>query len=394
MERYRHLHTFEPDYWIPGFPIELEKGAILFDTQTQTVLLQLKFWNCSSHNISSVHLSIDCYDDASLPLQPQEFRYMDLQVSPHNSFGEKIAIPLANSITRKVDISVTRVVLDNAEVVEEEQFAKIKKKGQPQSISTMDSHYIEEMELILNSKLSKNWKFIPCEIDESTWVCVCGKYNRLSDSACIRCGENREYLLELFSTQNLDAHYTERIELERQKEAKNLEVLSNNQLTTHGIPFYKKRVFKVISIALAFILVVGSIFAFMFKDNIKYVINEAYFTQTKQHYTDTIEKLKSSGLDSETSEELQECYYQLGILYLNANQYSLAANSFNEISMPYKDAESKLYETYYLWGKNEMKKENYHAARVYLEKANGYSDADSLLNDLHSLENRKNHIFD
>ena len=132
----------------------------------------------------------------------------------------------------------------------------------------------------------------------------------------------------------------------------------------------------------------------MFKDNIKYVINEAYFTQTKQHYTDTIEKLKSSGLDSETSEELQECYYQLGILYLNANQYSLAANSFNEISMPYKDAESKLYETYYLWGKNEMKKENYHAARVYLEKANGYSDADSLLNDLHSLENRKNHIFD
>ena len=41
-----------------------------------------------------------------------------------------------------------------------------------------------------------------------------------------------------------------------------------------------------------------------------------------------------------------------------------------------------------------MKKENYHAARVYLEKANGYSDADSLLNDLHSLENRKNHIFD
>ena len=76
----------------------------------------------------------------------------------------------------------------------------------------MDSHYIEEMELILNSKLSKNWKFIPCEIDESTWVCVCGKYNRLSDSACIRCGENREYLLELFSTRNLDAHYTERIE--------------------------------------------------------------------------------------------------------------------------------------------------------------------------------------
>ena len=135
---------------------------------------------------------------------------------------------------------------------------------------------------------------------------------------------------------------------ELNKEAKNLEVLSNNQLTTHGIPFYKKRVFKVISIALAFILVVGSIFAFMFKDNIKYVINEAYFTQTKQHYTDTIEKLKSSGLDSETSEELQECYYQLGILDVNANQYSLAANSFNEISMPYKDAESKLHETYYL----------------------------------------------
>ena len=383
MERYKHLHTFEPDYWIPGFPIELEKGAILFDTRTQTVLLQLKFWNCSSRNISSVHLSINCFDDAGLPLGSQEFRYMDLQVPPHSSFGEQTAIPLTNSITRKVDISITRVVLDNSEVVEEKQFSKAKKKDPPQLISSMDSHYIEEMELILGSKLPTSWKFIPCETDESTWLCTCGQYNRISDSSCVRCGEDREHLLKLFSMEALAAHYTERITLENQKEAEALEAENARKLELQKKFSHAKKFLKKLVIALTCIAAIACLSAVIFKDNINNLIKDIYYIQATNYvdsgnYNDAIEKYIDSGLNPETSEEIQECYYQLGIINMNAKEYNSAISSFKNIDSAYKDTSEKIQETYYLWGKSEIQKGNYLKGANYLASANNYKDSSEL----------------
>lgn len=401
MNRYKRLTEYVPTQWTPGFPVEIEKGAILYDTQTKTVLLQLKLWNCSSQVVSSVHLSIDCFDDAGIDAGKQTFRYLDLEVIPHCFFGDSTAIPLTNPITRNVNVEITKVVLKGGKVVDRDSFTSSPFSGELLPISTMGSKHLEEICRILETELPIYWQFIPTVQSENVWTCTCGKYNLIEDTKCVRCGEDREDLFHLFSPQTLDAHYEQRMEAERkaeeerqERERQQIQAREEEERLKKEQLYAKrqkiKRILKRVSIVGVILLIIIGGLTVTLKDNVSQFIQRTQAASLFKNgeYEAAAQKYLDSGAFTNASDPVQECYYQLGLACLSEQDYEGAVAAFLKNSNSYKDVSDKKQEAFYWWGKAEMEKENYGTAREYLKKAQNYNDSAFLIDQCHYAEGR------
>jgi len=59
-----NIRYIDLNYWFRDWPIEIINGSLLYDTVNENIALQLKICNISKESISSVYISVECFDEA------------------------------------------------------------------------------------------------------------------------------------------------------------------------------------------------------------------------------------------------------------------------------------------------------------------------------------------
>ena len=193
-ERYNMVFRLPPRLYLEGSPILIEAGAIQKDTQTNKLLVQLKFRNISSKTIIACKVKINAYSVSGDQLDGVEsFSYLDLNVHSGEEFGSKTPIYLPNYETRKFTSCVTQVVFAdnsiwNAEATEWSQVSE------PTKIENglQDNSRIHDGELVKQYKIEvgNHSDYYP-EIKDGLFYCTCGNINMDSVEHCHFC--RREY---------------------------------------------------------------------------------------------------------------------------------------------------------------------------------------------------------
>ncbi len=68
-ERFIRLYQIGNDLYLDGSPIVISAGALLHDTVTGSIIVQLKFQNISSKNIMAAKIKLCAYDVTGKALQ-------------------------------------------------------------------------------------------------------------------------------------------------------------------------------------------------------------------------------------------------------------------------------------------------------------------------------------
>jgi len=111
MERYTSLYRLPENQYTAGSPVLLEAGALLKDSRTGAVLVQLKMRSVSVKPIRAVMVAVDAFDVSGAPLEGvAEYQYLDLSVPRDEPFGQHQAIVLPDANTRRASVRCTRVV--------------------------------------------------------------------------------------------------------------------------------------------------------------------------------------------------------------------------------------------------------------------------------------------
>lgn len=210
--RFERLFQLPPNLHSADSPVILLAGVLLRDTQSQKVLVQLKFKNISSHKVKAVKVHIAMYDVIGERIGgTKEYQYLDLGVNSGDVFGSNKAIILPNAESKSFAIESLNVVLDDNLV----QDITMPLAALPDSESLEE--VLKHPELFKQFRLEINEQAIyaPQEIGD-TWSCSCGEWNGTEE--CSNCGANKEYLFSVYDPSFLINKTKTR--LRKEKEAK------------------------------------------------------------------------------------------------------------------------------------------------------------------------------
>lgn len=340
-ERFIRLYELQNSLYSVESPVIVSAGALLKDTQTNNMIVQLKFHSVSATPIKALKVGIAAFDIAGKEIEGvDEYQYLDLNIQNGYEFGSNKAIVMPDAVTRSFSIRNITVVLENGNV----QDVSMPMTALPKTTSLQSG--LKDAELVKQYKLAVNDKsaYIPQETDD-LWMCSCGEWN--NGSSCTKCHGQKNTVFSAYNTSALANAMNIRLAEERQyrveqerlaekaraDEAKRLEVEAKR----------RKEQTKKAKIALAIILpVVGIVLAFA-----------CYF------YPDVIKP----GREYQTAEEL-----------LNAGKYDEAIEAFEKLG-DYKDSRERAQEIYYNEAEKLFTDGEYIAAATAFEKIGDYQDA-------------------
>jgi len=184
MERYSTLYRIPESQYTPGCPVCIAAGALLKDNQTGDILAQLKFKNISSRVIAGLVVAVDAADMGGSPLDGvPEYSYLDLNVTRDEEFGQKKAILLPDSNTRRFTARCKKIFFTDGGVWEAPADAVWAPFGIP---DLLDSALGQELAEQYRRDTAPSAKYVPT-IHLDLWSCTCGAINRAEELACHAC---------------------------------------------------------------------------------------------------------------------------------------------------------------------------------------------------------------
>ena len=116
-ERYTRLFSLPNNLHLDGAPLLIAAGALLKDTQSGKVLVQLKLQNLYHAPLTACKVHIHAFDPSGVELEGVEnFSYLDLHAPCGADFGTKTPITLPDSTTRRVSACVIQAVFEDGTV--------------------------------------------------------------------------------------------------------------------------------------------------------------------------------------------------------------------------------------------------------------------------------------
>lgn len=204
--RYFRLQNVEVTEYVLDAPVEIEKGALLLEATSKTVILQLRLFILDRlDQVSSVSLNIYGYSDTNEPIEnfsPHIYTYMDVYLEKKKSFGDKTPIILDPRI-RKVKVEIDRIVFLNGKVWKDSEGYLTYPSQKP--VSSIGKDLLPQFERE-TSKLQKsakqNFQYIPQQFD-NYWQCTCGRPNTNSMEVCKRCDLTKKFIFQATSVDYL-----------------------------------------------------------------------------------------------------------------------------------------------------------------------------------------------
>lgn len=218
-ERFTKLYELQKNLYSEGSPIVVSAGALLKDTQTNSIIVQLKFHSVSAKVIKALKVGIAAFDIAGKEIAGvSEYQFLDLNIHNGQEFGSNKAIVMPNLVTRSFSIkSITVVLADGCVQSVSLPFSPLPAPKAIQSVLT-------DAELIMQYKLKTNDSavYIP-QKSLDLWQCHCGEWN--SYSVCSKCNGEKSTIFAAFDlpllTNEMNARLAEdaqrKAEIEQQK---------------------------------------------------------------------------------------------------------------------------------------------------------------------------------
>lgn len=411
-ERFKQLFQLEDNLYTDAAPVIIEKGSLLLDKQTNTLLIQLKFHSLSVKKIKALTIRISTYY-ASGEKHPEtvEYQYLDLLVEYGTRFGEKKAILLKEAVIRSFSIDSYSVVYEDKTVEE----VKGVFKPLPVSKELQEEWINLELQKQYRMETTEEAKYIPIRY-QNLWRCTCGEWN-LRDT-CSVCQSEKEKIFGKLNVQNLIAAMEERLKKEveeREEQRKREEEEAQKQEALRQEEEIKrKRLLKTARRIAAPVILVG-IFAFgiypgVIKPSMEYKHAKELLSEEK--FDESIDAFKALGdykdatdmitearrlldkdlIDEKGYDAAKEIYEDLGkedvvkeITYqevknlMSEEKYADAINIL--INFEYKDSEELLQEAEYDRGIQVLEEKDYRRAIGYFGKAKDYKDASSKIGE-------------
>lgn len=196
-ERFKKLKDIELRKQVINCPVEIEKGAIIYDAKKQECLLQLKLRNLTQKAVNEISVEITCYDENGNVFnadKPVKYTYILTENSYKLYLCDKTAIELKSKIVTSADIKISRVIYDENSVWEYD----VNYERVPKEQTAIPKILLDE--LMRESDSQYPLTFFPV-IDNDEWYCACGKIN-IADT-CSRCGTKKDWIFEHTKITNL-----------------------------------------------------------------------------------------------------------------------------------------------------------------------------------------------
>ena len=213
-ERYTRLFSLPQDLYSPGAPLVIAAGALLKDSQTGSVLAQLKLRSISDVEISAVQLQVVGRDMSKAEVCREEHQYLDLHVRRDELFGAKEAIPLPVRSVRSFSVQVLAVFFSDGS-----RYSGTGGPWLPLPEQQDLNARLFDAELIRQYRLetSEHSRYVPQTVGD-LWMCTCGELNH-SGEPCYRCSLTLEDARRLLDVEFLRIKKTERLEAEALRQA-------------------------------------------------------------------------------------------------------------------------------------------------------------------------------
>ena len=186
--RYNEIKKSYCNLYCAGSPLVLSAYALLQDTETHTVILQVKMKSVAKKEISAVILEIEARDIIEKPLKGiPEYQFLDLSVSRDAEFGTSSAIILPDATTRDVTISCSSVVFSDGTAWSSDPNTSWKSIPTEKPLSDI----FDDPE-VLDYFIAENGSDCCCEPalypDLELWQCAAGHLNTTEEKECHCCG--------------------------------------------------------------------------------------------------------------------------------------------------------------------------------------------------------------
>lgn len=207
-ERFTIIYKFNINKDFIDCPVEIDKGAVLFDRANHKCVLQLKFKNSSKKSVRNLDIQITYFDESGNEYNTQA-SYNERE-EKDGYFGNDKIVELACDNVKTVDINIIRVVLDDSTVWEFEEEKKKELKTQTMIPSILKEQVMRDFDI----SVAKEFSFFPLDCGEF-WQCACGKANE--GGHCIKCGQQRNVIFEALDTKNIVSNLKNYLKEEEEK---------------------------------------------------------------------------------------------------------------------------------------------------------------------------------
>ena len=184
MSRYVKIYSLENSIYTKGAPVLIKAGALVHDTESKRLHIQLKFESISEKQISMLKAKISLKDGVDREITTIEKQYFDLTAIKGDEFCGNIPIVIKEKSTRKIAPIVTEVCFDDGTVWSGEESVI---EDLPSS-EVLTDKYSETAVIEFRRRFGNTAKFVPFRHKE-LWVCACGTSN-IEGESCSNCGAN------------------------------------------------------------------------------------------------------------------------------------------------------------------------------------------------------------
>lgn len=368
ISKYIRLQELVIDTFNLDAPVEIEKGALLLESTTKTVLLQVRLNILDNVNeISSVSINIDGFTDSGEKVDafsPFTYIYSDVYLQGSKSFGDRTPVILDDKI-RKVTVSLDKVVFRDGGVWRssaESLFSPPKLR----KINTLSKGLLPQYQreiASMSSRDKENLLYIPVQL-ESYWLCSCGRPNQNDENICRRCGLQKKMVFEFSNEKYL------RNQLETFEE-RNLEQEEKRKLQARKS---KRRTILATSIILGIAFLIA-FFTLIIQPANKY--SEAMSQLKNKAYDSAISIFTSLGKYKDSPEMLQEANYQKANSFLENKKWDDAKDTFLPI-INYKNSAELILEADYQKGREFLGQQEIESARNIFVSLGDYKDSKEL----------------
>ena len=378
---------------IKDCPIKIDKTRILFDTETNLIILQLSITNLSNKDIKKIIFNTNTYNIEKNLINESIKIKIEEKITKNSNYSIKETIIYNDKNIHYIDLEIKEIIYDNNEYWKKTKTNKLETIEKANIIPS----YSDTYKVLTNYNIKlKNYP----EFNNNYWRCSCSNINLYSSEKCSSCNTRKKELEDIFDINNIEELIKE---YQKEKEEKHKKLINDIRNKISNI---LKVVIPVLIILLIFHLI--NIFPYQ----------RAYYFYKKENYNKAIDILKNKNTDKaykilsdiyydygnyllennnyteainyfqktdyhNKNELINKTKYQQANDYLNNKEYNKALNKYKEIAILYKDVSDKIKETNYLISMDYINDKDYSNALKYLKEIIGYKDVNDNLKTIY-----------
>lgn len=192
--RYLRRCALPENLYAEGSPVLIAAGALLEDTKTGSLLMQLKLRSISQKRIQAVTVRVVPQDYEGNPVgEPVERTYENLQVNRGQDFAQKDPVSLSQSAAAMAAVSVQKVIFADGSTWEAEAVVWTPLAGAEKLEDALRTDaQVEEY----RTACGPDCAYKPCQ-ERDLWYCTCGAVNHQAETACHHCRRELAALLAI-----------------------------------------------------------------------------------------------------------------------------------------------------------------------------------------------------